>query len=182
MDHLVEYERLIERLAAERTKQRVPNGLPEHAAVLLKTMFTYANSEIRVYSGDLSEIVFGNPPLLEAVSSFISRANSKLRILLQNAKDDAWLDSHPLTVRMRKLAQSGVIHGSFDIRNASGSYADADAHHFTVMDQDGYRFELEHEHTKAIANFNEPKVARNLIKAFDEAFEIAGEGKRLYSF
>lgn len=182
MDHIAEYKKLIGRLAEKRVNQRVPNGLPEHAAVLLETMFSYAVAEMRIFSGDLHEIVFGKPPVLEAVSVFTSRPYSKLQILLQRPKDESWMGSHPLIVRMREIAQSNRVHGTFEIRNAAGSYASPKAHHFSVMDNDGYRFELDHDNTKAVANFNEPKVARNLINAFDEAFKIAGEDSRLFSF
>lgn len=166
-----EYRQIIEKFAREHIPQRVPNGLPQHAAILLETMFKYAGAEMRIFSGELHEGVFGQPSMIDAVVGFIEKRYSSLRILLEKEKDDDWVRNHPL---VKAISQVGEAHGHAEIRCASGLYAGGKANHFAVMDNDGYRFERDHASCRAIANFNEPDVAKSLIQAFDVAFDLAG--------
>lgn len=169
MSDVTEYRSIIERFARERIDQRVPNGLPEHAAILLETMFANASAEIRIFTGELGS-VYGGERLIDTAKQFLSKPYSSLRILVQKGQTPQWAGQHPL---LRGLSELPVPHGKVIVQQAAGGYADGKAHHFAVMDNDGYRFELEHDTCKAIANFNEPKVAKDLMKAFDAACQLS---------
>jgi len=171
MSNILEYREIIERFARERVNQRVPNGLPQHASVLMETMFRNATAEMRIYSGELHDGVFGSPAMISSVESFLSKPYASMKILLQKQKDGSWLNSHALVQAIKQLKEP---HGRAEIRCAQGVYATDSANHFAVMDNDAYRFELDHNATKAVANFNEPRVAKDLLTAFDRAFDIAG--------
>lgn len=170
MSNILEYREIIERFARDRTNQRVPNGLPQHASVLLETMFKHATAEMRIYTGELNEAVFGQPAMISAVASFLSKPYASMKILLQKEKDDSWVDSHPLIQAISKIQ---APHGRTEIRCAQGVYATEAANHFAVMDNDAYRYELDHGACKAVANFNEPRVAEQLLSVFDKAFDLA---------
>lgn len=169
-----EYREIIEKFARERINKRVSNGAPAHASVLLETMFKHAVAEMRIFTKELNGSVFGEQHMIDAATRFLGKPYSSMKILLQEGKDEAWAKDHPL---FKAIAKMGEPHGKVEVVNASGSYAENDANHFAVMDNDGYRFEFDHEKCKAVANFNEPKVAKDLISAFDKAFELSKKSK-----
>jgi hypothetical protein len=165
-----EYSDIIEKLATERANQRVSNGLPVHAAILLEAMFKNASAEMRIFSRELNEVVFAKTSMIDAVVNFISKPYASLKVLLEREPADGWIDKHPLIVALNKLEKP---HGSIEIIHATGNYASGEANHFAVMDNDGYRFEFDHDNTKAVANFNEPKVAKHLLTVFEQAYTLA---------
>ena len=170
ISHVQEYREIIEKFARQRLNQRVPNGLPQHAAILIETMFKNAAAEMRIFTGELNKRVFGEPQAIEAALKFLSKPYAMLRILLQKDLSREEVLELPLVKSLNKLND---LHGRVEIVSASGTYATDEAKHFAVMDNDGYRFEFDHENCKAVANFNDPVTAKELIEAFDSAFSLA---------
>ena len=173
--HIEEYRKMIKRLAAGKVDARIPNGQPQHASILMETMFENATAELRIFTRDLNDLVFGGDEILKSALTFFSKPYSSLKILLQNNKNDDWTNQHSLLKEINRLNGSGCLHGSVEIKNAVGSYAKDDANHFAVMDNDAFRYETNHDDCKAIANFYEPKIAKKLIHVFDSAFSLAKE-------
>lgn len=165
------YRHLMEQLARRRMNQRVSNGISEHASILFETMFRHAKEEVRIFTGELRPSVYGTPTLISAAKDFLSRTSTRLRILIEQPADVEALREHPL---LRVLSESvpRVERDQLKLRQAVGSYAQKGAKHFAVMDDCGFRFEIDHEATQAVANFNEPDVARELSVAFDSAFKM----------
>jgi hypothetical protein len=161
------YRRLIRDLARMRLNARVSNGFPEHAAILFEAMFRHAKDEVRIFTGSLSTNVYGQKPLVRAAERFLQRPGTSLKVLFEEPADCDALQEHPLLVALNDEAA-----GALELRQAVGSYAVKGAKHFAVMDDCGFRFEHDHDATQAIANFNEPDVARKLLGAFDSAFEM----------
>lgn len=172
MDDIREYREIIERFARNKVDARIPNSLPLHAAVLIETMFRTATSEMRIFSRQLDEVVYGREEVLGAVARFVSIPYTTLKILLQKPQDGSWLEHNALIGMLDTLCKDRTC-GKVVIRNAVGSYAQDDANHFAVMDDDGFRYETSHDNTQAVANFNEPKTAKELASAFDIAFGIS---------
>ena len=165
-----EYRTIIQRFAKDRVNARVPNGLPMHASTLLECMFENAAAEMRIYSGKLIQDVYSGDGIVKAAAKFLGRPYASLRILLQSPADRSELANHPLLAGLSNITP----RGSVIVRNAVGSYAKEEANHFAVMDNDGFRYELDHGKCEAIANFNEPDTAKILVQAFDAAFAFSG--------
>ena len=161
---VIEYRRLIHRLASGAIDQRIPNGKPIHAAILLEAMFEHASSDVRIFTGAMSPRTYDAPFLVEAARRYLSRPGRSLKVLIQKKVDG--LHDRPI---MKAIAGAPGLA----VRFARGTYATDAAKHIAVMDTVGYRFEAEHSTTSAIANFNEPKVASELATAFDRAFSMA---------
>lgn len=172
--HIDEYKRMIKLFADGKIAIRIPNGRPEHASILMQAMFENATSTVRIFTRDLNEKIYGSAEMLKAVRSFIDRPNSCLKILFQNNQSLSLVEQHPLLKEITNITSSGQ-HGTIEIKNAVGSYANNAANHFAVMDNDAFRYETNHDGCKAVANFYEPKIAKNLIQAFDSAFSMAKE-------
>lgn len=168
----LEYRQLIERLAMGGVNQRIPNGVPLHASILLEAMFRHAKADIRIFTGVLSEKTYDYQGLIVAARRFLSRPGSRLKILLQKPQSKAQLEQRQL---IRVLTDVGENRGDLDVRCAQGVYATEAAKHFAVMDEQGFRFEIDHENTRAIANFNEPDLAAELTLTFDRAFSLGAE-------
>ncbi len=160
-----EYRQVIERLAAEGVSQRISNGIPVHASILLETMFKHADSEMRIYSGELSPKTYDRDELILAARRFLGRPGRRLRVLLQKGATD--LKDRKF---IRAISDLGASCGTLEVRSARGVYETDAAKHFAVMDERGYRFEIDHAETRAVANFNEPVIAQELVSAFDRAF------------
>lgn len=172
MEQIDEYREIIKRFAIKRTNVRIPNGLPQHATILIETMFLNATAEMRIFTKELNKDVFGGTAILSAVKKFLSKPYSNLKILLQVPQGLEWTKEHPLFQVFSDFQDKNILHGAVLIKSASGSYSKNDANHFTVMDNDGFRYETDHCSCKAIANFNEPNTAKKLIDVFDSAFEM----------
>jgi hypothetical protein len=161
------YRRLIRRLADGAMNQRVRNGQPAHAAILLETMFRKAKADVRIYTGELSLPTYAEPDMIEEASAFLKRDDTCLRILLATPANQAWVQNHPF---FAPILRNGQLPENMEVRCATGVYATPTAKHFAVMDDRAFRFERDHSGTKAIANFNEPGTAAKLIEAFDHEF------------
>ena len=165
-----EYRQTIERFAAERINQNISNGLPQHAKILLETMFKNASAEMRIYTGDLNADIYGDVTVVDAIKTFLLKPYAKLVILLQNQQPTDWAEKHPLIKALSLIRGS---HGSVEIRFASGNYSTDEANHFAVMDNDAFRYEHNHENCEAVANFNNSKTAKQLVSVFDQVRNIS---------
>lgn len=172
MGQINEYQEIITRFATKRTNVRIPNGLPQHASILVETMFLNATAEMRIFTKELTKDVFGGPAILAAIKQFLSKPYASLKILLQLPQDVEWTKEHPLFHVFNEFKDKNILHGAVLIKSASGSYSKDEANHFAIMDNDGFRYETDHYNCKAIANFNEPNIAKKLIGVFDSAFEM----------
>lgn len=166
-----EYRKLIEDLASKCVNQRVSNGQPLHAGVLLETMLKRARACVSIFSGNLAPAAYDQPGVVEAASQFMQRGGAKLRILLQETQSRDSLMERSLVRSLDQIKTKA--RGTLEIKCAKGVYSTKKAHHFAVMDDHAYRFEVDHEKMQAFANFNEPKVAKDLLAAFDQAFSMA---------
>ncbi|WP_369157015.1 hypothetical protein [Candidatus Thiodiazotropha sp. LNASS1] len=175
---MLNYSNIIEKCAKERINRRIPNGQPVNAEVLLSTMFRYASSEIRIYSGGLNDRVYGTDGLIESASKFLSDPYSTLQILLQTSMTPHDFESLRLGQLINSLRDK-ERHGCVEVRNAIGNYASSAAKHFATMDYTGFRYEFNHQACEAIANFNEPDTADKLNRAFDRAFKLSGTPNRV---
>jgi hypothetical protein len=157
------YRESILELARKRSRQRIPNGQPAHASALFEAMLLTAQNNVCIFSNRLVPEVFDQAEVLAAAIRFVIDGNRSLKILVQDDSDIANRGLAGLT----NLAPDRVT-----IRKAVGSYATSDAKHFCVMDERAFRFEFDHDQCSAIANFNEPEVAKRLQSAFDGAFDM----------
>jgi len=164
-EEVLAYKKVVGRLAKGQICQQIPNEHPMHAAALIETMFDNAEKDVRIFTGKLAKATYDQPDLVAAAARFLERPGARLRILVQRQLTHADLQDRALLAKLNESVK-------LEIKQATGSYAESDANHFAVMDERGFRFELEHSKSEAVANFNEPRIARELIAAFDTAFSM----------
>lgn len=170
-----DYRKIIQRLASDQVNERIPNGAPQHASILIETMFNHAVAEMRIFSKALTNDVYATDEIVDAAKAFFSKSYARLFILLQKkpTSEIEWIKEHKLLLALREIDNPKSDYRNIQIRYAKGSYTEDDANHFAVMDNDAFRYELDHNNRTAVANFNEPETAKSFIKAFDRAFDLA---------
>ncbi|MDD1778375.1 MAG: hypothetical protein LUQ65_09430 [Candidatus Helarchaeota archaeon] len=159
------YKEIIQRCAKNDENFVISNGHASHATFLFKTFFEKAQSEICVLSGQLYEEVFDNNELINQAISFLE--GNKERTL-----KIAFRDNVPPTEILNRgfvkaLISKPEIKDQIKIWNASASCQDIISNHFAVIDAKAFRFEIDHENRKAIANFGDKKSAETLDILFD---------------
>jgi len=160
-----EYRELVEKLVRNNSATRISNGQSAHAAILIETMFKNACSEVRIYSGELNNDVYCGDGVIHSAIEFLKKAGSSLRILLQKDHESS---SHKL---LNAIESNDDLLGDYEVRVAVGTYATDDADHFAIMDEKGFRYEIDHDKCNAIASFNEPETAQKMATIFDFVFD-----------
>ncbi|MHB8562388.1 MAG: hypothetical protein ACYDDA_00305 [Acidiferrobacteraceae bacterium] len=176
MSNANEYYKNIDICAETKRNQMIANGFAEHAVYLMTKMFSHAANHVRLFTGGLVDdissgasgvpaLVYKSPELIAAAERFLSSENSRLEILVQDNCDS--LSSRAFVREINQKKSSGVIKGTVEIRKVSERNMPL-KHHFMVLDESGYRLELDHEKTKAIANFGDSDFASKLATVFDD--------------
>jgi hypothetical protein len=158
-----EYRKVIREVMQEtrsdaRAKPRVlSNRGPAHARVVLQTMFEFADAQVRVNSGSLSDDAFD----LDAVSRFLACPNATMAVLVDDV-DAAMSDRSILPALRRAFPDPAKL----DVRVRAGD--DLRFRHFTVMDGRDLRLESDHDARVADVFFNHPERARMAEDLFDK--------------
>lgn len=143
------------------------NGTMDHAAAITEAMLLTARGSYKVYTGSFNADFFGRPDIVNALEDFFKRdAFPSIKVLVQNGVLKEDLKCHPWIKIAEKYGRT------IDVRNAVGNYATDEAHHFSIVDKTGYRYEFD-KNVRATANFYDPKTVANLDTVFEEAFEYA---------
>ena len=167
-----DYRRHVKELADRSSKDLIPNGGIDHAAVLIENLFSHAISAVRVFTGDLNARVYASEPIVSNAKEFLqSGVGKKIKILVQNP-DVARNLNHEL---LRMCASVGPDLCEVKIANETDQELKS---HFVIMDEKGYRFEPDREKPTAIGCFNDKSTAKRLCDAFDAMF-ARGEGVSL---
>jgi hypothetical protein len=159
-----EYRKVIQEVMAEargdieRKPRVVSNRGPQHARVVLQTMFEHADLRARVNCGKMSSDVFD----LEGVSKFLSRHGARLSVIIDSGDAITAEDS----ILRQLIEKKSDFGGTLDV------YARADAdnrfRHFTVMDGRDLRVETDHSDRIADVYFMDRENATSAEAVFDQ--------------
>ncbi len=168
-ESLLEYsERLESALAAKRPHTTFNSDI-FHAHLIILAVFRFAKKEVRLLSHELNDVVYGNPPLLDAVRRFLSKGG-KLSILVEQDLRQ----KHPM------LGLLGEAPGKVSIRRVPEEVQKRYSFNFLVMDECGFRFENDREKHAALAGFhddNAKRLAAVLHNTFDYLSSVSSELK-----
>jgi hypothetical protein len=169
MDIVMKYEDWIENLAKNKQSILYSNSGPEHATVVLSTMFKYAQTEVCIYAGAMNGGISNKTVYLDNVAKFLS-GNGKLKMLL---KDYSFENNQELFGLLRQF--QFINPEQVQIRKAYTRLVNADGNeiHFTTADQGMYRLEKDIGKFHAIGSFNDTKTVKTLKDKFDSIFETS---------
>jgi hypothetical protein len=154
-----DYREEVERLALERTGEPFYNSSLDHTAVIIEKMFRHAAREVCIISSHLNARVFGREEVVNEAQAFLGNANHRVRVVLED--NIATLsDGHELIREFRKYPES------VEFRHMSEPIREVVKYHFTLADDDSYRFEPDKTKWAAVAAFGDQQGASRLASAF----------------
>jgi len=156
------YKRIIDECAREKKNLEISNGNSTHAAYLIKALFEKAKKEIYIYTGSLSDDVFGHQELIDVAVAFLKREGSSLKIAYQENCDKDTIKSRKF---VQRILNNDLIKNRLEVWDVSSAFKDI-TNHFTLMDETAYRFETDHAKKRAIANFGDFASAKTLKGSF----------------
>ena len=179
MDEMLSFEELLYRDMVDRAFERndtrsFSNGKPEHAAYLIRQFFDHATSTVRLYCGSLAKTmqgvqVYESSDVIVSVLDFLRKKDTRLLMVLQEKIDADSFDGHPLlgAIAGAESDVKGTVRVYKSAVEADGNGNPVSIPHFMVMDQKGYRIEIDPKKTMASAKVNDVTQAQRLARFFD---------------
>lgn len=166
-----DYKKYIESLAVGSESIEFYNSGPEHAAIVLSTIFKTARQYVRVYCANmLSETVSNSEDYLQAVDEFLDRVpvvanqNPPLQIIFSNPIEDAFKRTPIYRILWKHQAKVQIKCIN---REVGGIKYKGIPAHFTCADDRMYRLETDIVNKKAFGNFNDPQGTIIIKNAFN---------------
>jgi len=134
-----------------------------------------SEQELRIFSHQLNNQVFGASPLIDAVSAF-ARKNSRtsIRLLVTDVRSAT-------SGRHQFLDLAHRYTSTFECRKVNENYAQQ-PEEFTLCDRCGYIRFPRTNHFEAITNFHDPVKVRQLRALFQEVWDCSETDPELISF
>lgn len=152
-------------LAQNKSNELIPNGSNAHAIVLIQSLFLNAEKKMRIFSSMLKREIYEDNQIINGLANFLNKPEAKLEIIVQ--------DYH-LYDNRNNLSHNNFFKICSDSDKCSINVASEKdrllKEHFVIMDDMGYRFCPDKNGSSAVASFNRPTIAANLIKQFDILF------------
>lgn len=155
----------------------VPNEGANHASLMMTKLFEHTRNEVAMVVGGFTGKVSDKPNYLRALSSLLEKGNVRVRVILL---DDANEDSKALKLLKDyrdKFALAGKQLISIKTANAETKDILKNASiirdrlvHFSVFDNDKFRFEYDPEDYAAFGSFKNQRKALKLLGDFNQAF------------
>ena len=180
MDELVSFDEQLYRDMVDRAfkgndPRSFSNGKPEHAAYLIGRFFDHATSTIRLYCGSLARAmngvqVYASSDVIGSALEFLRRPNTRLLIVLEKEIDAHSRDEHPLlrAISRAEPQVGGTTHVYTNGVQMGGNGNPVTIPHFMVMDQKGYRIEVDTRKVIASAKVNDVSQSQTLTRFFDQ--------------
>jgi hypothetical protein len=163
------YYDIIDRCAQEKLDLEISNGNAKHAAYLLKTFFQYAEKHVSIYTGELYSGVFDDEDLRKHALAFMGKEGASLSIIYQDAIDPDAILGRTLIRDILDLKDRKGVLSIYDGQDIDIK----DIPHFAVMDDTGYRVEINHDERMAEANFGDKKNAPKIFESFKRLTGLA---------
>ena len=166
MTELEAYKELIEKRAKEWSKEVLPNAGKEHAAIVMTELFKNTTSNINMLVGSFDGSVSDDKEYLKELSNAIDRG-VKINVIFLETPN---IQSHTYKLLKEKQKEGKSIF--FKSAN-SGVKSTLSKHHFSVFDNNKYRFEKDIEKYLALVCFNDEDGAGRLNKLFSTYFNLS---------
>ena len=157
-ESLTSYEKFLKELAANNKSDIVANKGLEHAALLLKTIFNTAQSNVDILCGTLRSDLSRTEDYYNSLKDCIERG-VKVRVIFTGKNTKmvpemirTLFDSHRENVEIKEMPSSALTA------------------HFTIADDRIFRMEYDIVNFKAYASFNDKEYTSTLQEIFNTAW------------
>jgi hypothetical protein len=171
-----QYREYIKDLAKQGKSVVFYNSGPDHAALVMATIFATAKDTIRVFAGNFSGEISSKEEYRNGLENFLSRGG-KIKVLLEKEKFESRTEEpkifdilrfysiiNPKNVEVKKHSNKLFRAGEEKEKNQLHEI------HFTVADGKMYRVEDDTKSFTAFGNFNDAEASKNLSLIFDDIF------------
>lgn len=170
------YFQMIDRAMLAKEDNSISNGKSAHAVYLLYKFLAEAQQSVRIYTGNLMQVfdnvlTYAEPELVKSAISFLGKENSKLSIIIVDEPDvekGQKIEEHPLLAAILKAESDGYIKGEVGVSRGVQEDWEGFGYHFTVMDDEAMRIEVDIKKAKAYVNFGNPDLSKRLANLFDK--------------
>jgi thymidine kinase len=157
------YKAYVHECAIKKMSNIIANGNLDHAKILIGTFFLFAHDTIKIFSSKLISQIYEDEEVLNNAEQFLAK-NKKVEVLLQDIDEqNNDIDKHKFIEINKRLSQQS------NIKTVSPRDKKITSH-FVIMDELGFRFCPIKTVPQAIASFNQPRIAKNLVKQFDKLY------------
>lgn len=175
MVNIEEFREVVRNIAISRSTSLINNEGVDHASCLLSAIFDYSNG-IRMFSGSLSQELTEKKEYFDSLKMFLDKG-SKFELLLQKYDENKRSKALDLILSYSKKPNSKVLIRSLESDNeiyeALKQSNNGDDIHFTLGDNNTYRYEYHPSEYKARASFNDKETNEVLNQIFYLMFDNA---------
>ena len=194
------FENLLEFHANEKTSVKVSNGGLPYAAILMGVMFKHCKGMARIYCQGFKPELVCELPFWTEFCAYIRNPKNRLYALvdstewinerpmklLNQVKKERSITEHVIEYKRRKEGKGNKkVKKEKDIIIPDTSIIVKQIHpdsakmiakrygesiHFSVFDNEKFRYEYNSENYKAYGSFNQPDNCKYLIETFDQIF------------
>ncbi len=158
------YEEIIKKYALNEENFAIQNNDQNHASLLIKTFFEVGKEEVCFFTGNLYPGVYGNHELIDSAIDFLNgKESTKLRIVFQDRESQNDILGGEF---LKRILAEVKRPEAIEVFSADKKF-DGVSNHFSIMDKKAYRYELDKDKMKAVANFGDKNTAEALSKIFD---------------
>jgi hypothetical protein len=151
-----------------------PGVTAEHASIIIRHLLLSAIAEVRILSGSLNPLVYGDPSVAEAMLVFLRRQPRARAVILldwQPNRPEPFVTARDLLFTnpfLIALRTAGVTAEQLHLHEVPADVVHLYPYHFIVADKHSFRFEEDRAKFDAVAQFGNAHVASNLAARFDE--------------
>ncbi len=160
----LDYEELIQDLVATGSDELILNSNTDHAKVLIRYLFKSSRDRICIFSSQLNDNIYDDQYVINEIEAFAEN-RGQVEILLQHPED--FDRGRKVFLLLKKFTSQIVVKSVTNLKDK------AIQAHFVVNDNNGFRFCEDKSKPSAIASYNQPDTAKNLIEQFDILFKRA---------
>ena len=176
MDDLTEYRIAVKNFAEDGIDYLFHNKGNEHALIIFTNLFVNAKSEIRIAANMLyNDEVVNTKEYINAMHTFLDKHDSHLSILITSMPPTDAVRNHDKDTSFYWMLYNhpAYMQNRVVIKEGGGNYfrgKDNQQVNFCTCDSMMYRFESDIKQRKAVANFHDPKLTKNLEEKFDRIY------------
>ncbi len=162
-----DYEKSVNDLANKDASFQFENRGANHARIVVTAILNSSKNIVYMYSGSLNSDVTEDENFLSTLDGFLDKEITFKLLLDYLPKEneqskalkkvlDASTNAHVIVKKISKEAKKLL----------------KDTGHFIVADQKAYRYETDPSEYKALCNFNDKELSKQLIELFTLSFDL----------
>jgi len=162
------YVNYIRELAEQSKSVVFLNSSPQHASIVMSTMFKHSKECIKIFAGNLRGEVSKNKEYINGLNDFLSN-NGKLMILIEEYSPEKPTNITNLLINHFLKKPDNIHIKTHPFHFYQG--VNKKKIHFCVADNKMYRLETDTSNFLAEGNFNDPETSLRLSSLFDTVFD-----------